>query len=155
MLVVLLVPSRPAMLTHCISRRLTHIIPACLLLLLVYGLCLWVKMDKGLRLTGTPVGVNIGGGVAGDAAGNGTDCITAAAAATTEPVTTPDVPAEITGVAAAAVAVAAAAEKPDKAEQTEKAEEAGDKKKKEKEEKDEAAEEKAVAKDVVAWWKQM
>ncbi|KAK3350547.1 hypothetical protein B0H65DRAFT_567155 [Neurospora tetraspora] len=142
------------------SRRLSHIIPALLLLLLVYWLCLWVKMDKSLRLTGTPVRVNIGGGVAGDAAGNGTNCITAAAA-TTEPVTTADVPAEITGAAAAAVAVAAAAEKPDKAEKTgkaeEKTEEVGDKKKqkKEKKEKEEAAEEKAAAKDVVAWWKQM
>ncbi|KAK3947823.1 hypothetical protein QBC32DRAFT_328279 [Pseudoneurospora amorphoporcata] len=155
------------MLTHCISRRLSHIIPALLLLLFVYWLCLWVKMDKSLRLTGTPLCVNMGGGVAGDAAGNGTNCI-AAAAATTEPVTTADVPAEITGAAAPAAEAAKVeiAERPkpeEKAEKSEEAEEAGDKKKQkeakmeeeEEEDDDDAAEEKVVAKDVVAWWKQM
>ncbi|KAK1779854.1 hypothetical protein QBC45DRAFT_464453 [Copromyces sp. CBS 386.78] len=155
------------MLTHCISRRLAHIIPALLLLLFVYWLCLWVKMDKSLRLTGTPLCVNMGSGVAGDAAGNGTNCIAAAAAATTEPVTTADVPAEITGAAAPAAEAAKVeiAERPkpeEKAEKSEEAEEAGDKKKQKKakkeeeeEEEDDDAEEKVVAKDVVAWWKQM
>nr|CAD70749.1 hypothetical protein [Neurospora crassa] len=140
------------MLIHCISSRPSHIFPALLLLLLIYWLCLWVKMDQSLRLAGTPARVIIGGGVAGDAAGNGTNCI-AAAVATTQPDTTADVPAEISGVGAVAVAVAA--EKPDKAEKTEeKTEEAGDKKKQKKEKKEEAAEKKVVAKDVEAWWKQ-
>ncbi|EAA29449.2 hypothetical protein GE21DRAFT_6950 [Neurospora crassa] len=141
------------MLIHCISSRPSHIFPALLLLLLIYWLCLWVKMDQSLRLAGTPARVIIGGGVAGDAAGNGTNCI-AAAVATTQPDTTADVPAEISGVGAVAVAVAA--EKPDKAEKTEeKTEEAGDKKKQKKEKKEEAAEKKVVAKDVEAWWKQI
>ncbi|KAK3498905.1 uncharacterized protein B0T23DRAFT_433866 [Neurospora hispaniola] len=142
------------MLIHCISRRPSHIFPALLLLLLIYWLCLWVKMDQSLRLAGTPARVIIGGGVAGDAAGNGPNCI-AAAVATTQPDTTADVPAEISGVGAVAVAAAVAAEKPDKAEKTEeKTEEAGDKKKQKKEKKEEAAEKKVVAKDVEAWWKQ-
>ncbi|KAL0465989.1 hypothetical protein QR685DRAFT_575614 [Neurospora intermedia] len=141
------------MLIHCISRRPSHIITALLLLLLIYWLCLWVKMDQSLRLAGTPARVIIGGGVAGDAAGNGTNCIAAAVAAT-QPDTTADVPAEISGIGAVA------AEKPDKAEKTEeKTEEAGNKKKQKnqkKEKKKEAAEKKVIARDVgvVAWWKQ-
>ncbi|CCC11890.1 hypothetical protein SMACR_05102 [Sordaria macrospora] len=51
-------------------------------------------MDKRLD---TPVRVNIGGGVAGYAASNGTNCTIAAATTTTDAITYADVPAEITG----------------------------------------------------------
>ncbi|KAK3402615.1 hypothetical protein B0T20DRAFT_485290 [Sordaria brevicollis] len=82
-------------------RPARHFIPALALLVLVYWLVLWAQMGKTLRQSGTPCRVNIGGGVAGEAGGNGTNCITTVAAPA-QPITTAGAPAEITGAAAAA-----------------------------------------------------